>query len=57
MKWNSYTIETTTQAEDLIVAMLDELGIAGAMIENHVPLTAEEQGEMFIDYCGRYKFS
>ena len=50
MKWNSYTIETTTQAEDLIVAMLDELGIAGAMIENHVPLTAEEQGEMFIDF-------
>ena len=25
MKWNSYTIETTTAAEDLIVAMLDEL--------------------------------
>ena len=39
MKWNSYTIETTTAAEDLIVAMLDELGIEGAMIENHVPLT------------------
>lgn len=50
MKWNSYTIETTTQAEDMIVAMLDELGIEGAMIENHVPLTAEEQGEMFIDF-------
>ena len=32
MKWNSYTIETTTAAEDLIVAMLDELGIEGAMI-------------------------
>lgn len=50
MKWNSYTIETTTAAEDLIVAMLDELGIEGAMIENHVPLTPEEQGEMFIDF-------
>ena len=50
MKWNSYTIETTTQAEDLIVAMLDELGIEGAMIENHVPLSAAEQGEMFIDF-------
>lgn len=50
MKWNSYTIETTTQAEDLIVAMLDELGIEGAMIENNVPLTPEEQGEMFIDF-------
>ena len=50
MKWNSYTIETTTAAEDLIVAMLDELGIEGAMIENHVPLTKEEIGEMFIDF-------
>lgn len=50
MKWYSYTIETTTEAEDLIVAMLDELGIEGAMIENNVPLTQEEIGEMFIDF-------
>jgi ribosomal protein L11 methyltransferase len=50
MKWNSYTIETTTEAEDLIVAMLDELGIEGAMIENHVPLSEEEIGAMFIDF-------
>ena len=50
MKWYSYTIETTTIAEDLIVAMLDELGIEGAMIENNVPLTKEEIGEMFIDF-------
>lgn len=50
MKWNSYTIETTTQAEDLIVAMLDELGIVGAMIENNVPLTKQEQDGMFIDF-------
>ncbi|MDD6038015.1 MAG: 50S ribosomal protein L11 methyltransferase [bacterium] len=50
MKWNSYTIHTTTAAEDLVVALLDELGIEGAMIENHVPLTAAEQGEMFIDF-------
>lgn len=50
MKWYSYTIETTTAAEDLVVAMLDELGIEGAMIENNVPLTQEEIGEMFIDF-------
>ena len=50
MKWNSYTIHTTVEAEDIIVAMLDELGIEGAMIENHVPLTKEEIGEMFIDF-------
>lgn len=50
MKWNSYTIHTTVEAEDIIVAMLDELGIEGAMIENNVPLTKEEIGEMFIDF-------
>ncbi len=50
MKWNSYTIETTTAAEDLVVALLDELGIEGAMIDNNVPLTSEEIGEMFIDF-------
>lgn len=50
MKWYSYTISTTTAAEDLIVAMLDELGIEGAMIENNVPLTEDELGEMFVDF-------
>lgn len=50
MKWNSYTINTKVCAEDIIVAMLDELGIEGAMIENNVPLTKEEIGEMFIDF-------
>ncbi len=50
MIWNSYTIKTTVEAEDIIVAMLDELGIEGAMIEDNVPLTEEEQGEMFIDF-------
>ena len=28
MKWNKFTIETTTAAEDLVSAMLAELGIA-----------------------------
>ena len=50
MKWNSYTIHTTVEAEDIIVAMLDELGIEAAMIENHVPLTKEEIGGMLIDF-------
>lgn len=50
MKWNKYTIETTTAAEDFISAMLDELGIEGVEIENNVPLTEEERGGMFIDF-------
>lgn len=50
MKWDKYTIATTTAAEDIISAMLGELGIEGVEIENKVPLTAEEAGGMFIDF-------
>lgn len=50
MKWDKYTICTTTEAEDIISAMLGELGIEGVEIENHVPLTKEEAGDMFIDF-------
>lgn len=50
MKWNKFTIKTTTAAEDYLSAMLDELGIEGVLIENNVPLTEEEQAGMFIDF-------
>lgn len=50
MKWDKYTIVTTTDAEDVVSAMLSELGIEGVEIENHVPLTEEEAGGMFIDF-------
>ena len=33
MKWNKYTIETTTAAEDYLSSMLLELGIEGIEIE------------------------
>ena len=50
MKWIRYTIDTTTEAEDFLSAVLDDLGVEGIEIENHVPLTREETGEMFIDF-------
>ena len=51
MKWKKYTIETTTTAaEDLISDMLMELGIEGIEIEDNVPLTKEDQADMFIDF-------
>lgn len=50
MKWDKYTIDTTTEAEDFISMMLDEAGIEGIEIEDNVPLTKEETGEMFIDF-------
>ena len=50
MKWKKFTIETTTQAEDFISAMLNELGIDGIEIEDNIPLSEEEQKGMFIDF-------
>lgn len=50
MKWIKYTIETTTQAEDFLTGLLDDIGIEGVEIENNVPLTPQEQGNMFIDF-------
>lgn len=50
MKWKKYTIETTTAAEDYMSSMLMELGIEGIEIEDNIPLTKEDQSEMFIDF-------
>ncbi|MCD8218712.1 MAG: 50S ribosomal protein L11 methyltransferase [Clostridiales bacterium] len=49
MKWNRYTIETTTEAEDLVSSMLCDLGIEGVEIEDNVPLTEADTAKMFID--------
>ena len=50
MKWNKFTIKTTTIAEDFLSAMLSDLGIEGIEIEDNVPLTKQDQAEMFIDF-------
>ncbi len=49
MKWKKFTLITTTAAEDLISSMLDEIGIEGIEIEDHIPLTEKETKGMFID--------
>ena len=50
MKWKKYTIETTTAAEDYMADMLMELGIEGIEIEDNIPLSKEDQADMFIDF-------
>lgn len=50
MRWNKYTIETTTAAEDYMSSMLMELGIEGVEIEDNIPLSKEDQADMFIDF-------
>lgn len=49
MKWKKLTLETTTEAVDLVSSMLDEIGIQGIEIEDKVPITEEEKQRMFID--------
>ena len=48
MKWNKYSIQTTTEAVDFISSMLGELGIEGIEIEDNVQLTQEEAKTMFV---------
>ena len=49
MKWRQFRLKTTTEAEDIVSSMLAELGIEGVQIEDRIPLTAEEQEQMFVD--------
>ena len=49
MMWTKLTIDTTVEAVDLISAFLDEKGVEGVMIEDHVPLTEEDKAAMFVD--------
>ena len=47
MNWIKYSINTTTEAEDFVSAMLMEAGIASIEIENNVPVSGEKQGGEF----------
>jgi len=49
MKWFSIRIKTTTEAEDIIVSTLYDIGLEGAQIEDHIPLTPLEKEQMFVD--------
>ncbi len=50
MKWNKFTVKTTTQATDLISGVLVENGIDGVEIEDNIPLSEEDKKKMFIDF-------
>ena len=49
MRWNKIMIQTVTEAEDIIICMLEDIGLEGAMIEDKVPLTPLEKEQMFVD--------
>lgn len=50
MRWNKYSIHTTTQAVDFISSSLSELGIDSIEIEDKVQLTPQEAKNMFVDF-------
>lgn len=49
MKWVKFRIKTITEAEDIIISSLYDIGLEGAQIEDKVPLTALEKEQMFVD--------
>jgi len=49
MKWLRFRIKTITEAEDIIISTLYDIGLEGAQIEDKVPLTAWEKEQMFVD--------
>ncbi|MBQ2641570.1 MAG: 50S ribosomal protein L11 methyltransferase, partial [Lachnospiraceae bacterium] len=49
MKWMRFRVRTRTAAEDILVSMMQDIGLYGAQIEDHVPLTAAEKEQMFVD--------
>ena len=49
MKWTAFRIKTLTEAEDILISTLYEIGLEGAQIEDKVPLTASDKERMFVD--------
>ncbi len=44
-----FRIRTITEAEDIIISTLYEIGLEGAQIEDRIPLTPLEKEQMFVD--------
>ncbi len=49
MKWVRFRLKTITDAEDIVISTLYDIGLEGAQIEDKIPLTALEKEQMFVD--------
>ena len=49
MKWNRFTIKTKTEAEDVIISALADVGVEGVEIQDKQPLTETDKEQMFVD--------
>ena len=44
-----FTVKTKTEAEDIVISTLAEVGIEGVEIQDKQPLTEEDKAQMFVD--------
>lgn len=49
MKWNRFTIKTLTEAEDVLISALADVGVEGVEIQDKQPLTETDKEQMFVD--------
>lgn len=49
MKWIRFTLDTHTEAVDILSYKLDEIGVEGIEIEDNMPLSEEDKKKMFVD--------
>ncbi len=49
MEWYKFSIHTTVEAEEMVAAMISELGYEGIEISDNLPVTPEESGGLFGD--------
>lgn len=49
MKWLRIRIKTVTEAEDILISTLYDIGLEGAQIEDKIPLSPLEKEQMFVD--------
>ncbi|MDO4632855.1 MAG: 50S ribosomal protein L11 methyltransferase [Eubacteriales bacterium] len=49
MKWSKFTLKTLSEAEDVVISALTDVGVEGVEIEDRVPLTESDKQQMFVD--------
>ena len=49
MKWNKFTLKTSSEGEDIVISTLADVGIEGVEIQDKQPLTESDKQQMFVD--------
>ena len=49
MKWNKFTLKTSSEVEDIVISTLADVGIEGVEIQDKQPLTESDKQQMFVD--------